>query len=91
MISPRTYASVARVAALVLGAGALGWSASNPERLRVMLGTCTGTYTVCPVGDCSACKPGLAWSGCEDLARELATAGALLLLAGVPVKGKERG
>jgi hypothetical protein len=91
MISPRTYASVARVAALVLGAGALGWSASNPERLRVMLGTCTGTYTVCPVGDCSNCKPGLAWSGCEELARELATAGSLLLLAGLPVKRGERG
>lgn len=91
MLSPRCYATVARVAALVLGAGALGWSASNPERVRVMLGTCTGTYTVCPKGDCSQCKPGFAWVGCEELARELATAGALLLLAGLPVKRSDPG
>lgn len=91
MLAPRTYATVARVAALALGAGALGWSASNPERVRVMLGTCTGTYTVCPVGQCQDCKPGLAWSGCEDLVRELAVAGGLLLLAGLPVKHSEKG
>jgi hypothetical protein len=91
MISARCYATVARVAALVLGVGSLSWSASNPERVRLLLGECRGAYVVGPTDNCPDCGHSLSWSGCEILARELMTAGALMVLGSLPVKGSDRG
>lgn len=91
MLSPRCYANVARIAALLLGAGSLSWSASNPERVRLLLGECSGAYTTGPTADCPDCSHGIRWSGCEVLARELGTAGVLMILGGLPVKRSDQG
>lgn len=91
MISPRCYANVARLAALVLGVGSLSWSASDPQRVRLMLGECTGSYCSGPSEDCPDCVRGIHWRGCETLARELALSGALLILGGIPVKRSGEG
>lgn len=91
MLSARCYANVARVAAILLGAGSLSWSASNPERVRLLLGECKGAYHVGPSPDCPDCGHSLRWSGCEVLAREVGTAGLLLILGGVPVKPADKG
>ena len=91
MLSARCYANLSRVAALVMGVGSLTWSASNPERVRLLLGECRGSYFVGPSPDCPDCSGGLRWSGCEVLARELGTSGLLLILSGVPFKPADRG
>lgn len=91
MMSPRCYSTVARLSALLLGAGSLSWSASNPERVRVMLGECNCHFSTGPTADCPDCGPRLEWQGCETLARELALSGALLVLGGLPVRDADRG
>lgn len=91
MLSARCYANVARVAAILLGAGSLSWSASNPERVRLLLGECSGAYTVGPTQDCPDCSHRIRWSGCETLARELGISGVLLILGGLPVKRSSQG
>jgi hypothetical protein len=91
MLSARCYATVARISALLLGAGSLSWSASNPERVRVLLGECSGRYTVGPTTDCPDCGHRLQWNGCDVLARELGVSGALLVLGGLPARHPEEG
>lgn len=91
MLTPKHYAALVRLAALLLGAGSLSWSASNPERLRLMLGSCSSVYRSCEADDCGGCRSGIQWSGCEELARELAVSGTLLLLAGLPANKSGRG
>jgi hypothetical protein len=86
MLSPRCYANVARIGALLLGAGSISWSMSDPERLRAQLGECSITYHATPPTACSGPRQGWRWSSCDALARELAMSGALLLLAVLPVK-----
>lgn len=91
MLSPRCYATVARVAALALGVGSLSWSASDPERVRLLLGECKGSYHRGPSPDCPNCSHGIRWSGCDSLARELAMSGALLIVGSLPVKRSGEG
>ena len=91
MLTPKHYAALVRLSALVLGAGTLSWSASNPDRLRLMLGSCSGVYRSCAPDDCGGCRSGIYWSGCEELARELAVSGSLLLLAVLPANKSGRG
>jgi len=91
VITPRAYASLARVAALVLGVGSLGWSASDPARVRLMLGSCEAQWHQAAPNGCPDQLTGLSWSGCGELVRELVTAGGLLLLAGLPCKSERNG
>jgi len=91
MLSARAYANLARVAALTLGAGSLTWSMSTPERLRLLMGECQGSYYVGPSPACPDCRRGIVWSGCEVLVRELGTSAVLLVLGGVPFKPPDRG
>jgi hypothetical protein len=91
MLSHRAYGYISRIAALVIGAGSLSWSASDPERLRVMLGECEGLYCVGPSDECPDCVPGFHWRGCETLAREVLVGGVLLILAALPIKRPDKG
>ena len=91
MLSARNYSILARVAAIVLGAGSLSWSASNPDRVRLMFGECSVAYTMRRTEDVPTCGNTIRWSGCETLGRELGTAAFLLILGGLPAKPAERG
>lgn len=64
---------------------------SDPERVRLLLGECRGSYQVGPSPDCPSCDHTIRWKGCADLAREVGTAGVLLILSGLPVKPADRG
>lgn len=86
MPSPRCLANVARIGALILGAGSISWNMSDPERLRAQLGDCSISYHATPTATCPHPRKGLRWSGCDALARELATSTALLLFAVLPIK-----
>lgn len=90
MFTPERYAAFARLAALVIGSGSLAWSASDAERIRVLIGTCEGRYVVCPPGAQAPCRSGVSWNGCETLARELLVSGSLLIVAGVPIVRRDR-
>ena len=80
-----------RLLVMVLGTGSLAFTASDPERLRLKLGQCTAIYHHEPDQDHPTVGRGLVWSGCEEIAKEAALGGGLLILGAMPAKRDEDG